>query len=320
MSNNQQDTDFDTLSRMAVRDWKNGSLSFDEARRRIQALIQEAQKSGDKINQAHAHLTMSYLFSMRGRHEHALGWAKNAERLYKQVNDLSLLSGVYITQGEIHRSLGDYAQASKLFKEAYQAALEVDDKANQLFARGNEGHVALAQNHPDKARDLLQESLAMLAPYLEKDSWLASPKAVYCEYQAALAEAYFRLKNYEKAWENAAQAYQFAQELSEQGIEFGKVNETIGALISGAEIPASYARFGTDFRPYFEAAVASYKAVGFDLDHAQACVLYGDCLAAHGDKAAAKSQFQSAISLYSSLGMYPQARQATQKINHLNSD
>jgi tetratricopeptide (TPR) repeat protein len=319
MSQNQPKPEFDTEIRGAVRDWQNGSISFDDARRRIQALIQQAQKENNPENQGNAHLTMSYLFSLRGRHEHALGWAKNAERLFKQINNLSLLAGVYITQGEIYRSLKDYLQASKLFEQAYEAAVQGEDSVNQLFARGNEGHVALAQNRLDKARDLLEDALRMIAPFFEEEAWLASPKAVHCEYQSALAETYFRLKDYGAAWKNAAQCYEIAQGL-EQGIELGKVNQTIAALIAGTEIPAEYARFGEDFRPYFEAALAIYKSIGADLDHAQACTHYGDCLAAAHEIVEAKAQYQYAISLYSSLGMYPQARQVTQKVNSLGSD
>jgi tetratricopeptide (TPR) repeat protein len=318
MSQDQPTPDFAEESRSAVREWQKGTLSFDEARRKIQALIQQAQKENDAEKQGNAHLTMSYLFSLRGRHEHALGWARNAERLFKQLNDLSLLAGIYITQGEIYRSLGDYPRASTMFQQAYDAAVQADDSANQLFARGNRGHVALAQHRYEEARDLLEDTLRMIAPYFDTETWLASPKAVHCEYQASLAEAYFHLKDYEQAWKNAAQCYEIAQNL-EQGIELGKVNTTIGELIAGAPVPLIYARFGNDFRPYFEAALAIYKAIGADLDLAQACTQYGDALVAQKDSAA-KAQYQHAISLYSSLGMYPQARQVTQKVSNLNID
>jgi tetratricopeptide (TPR) repeat protein len=316
MSENDSNPKFITESRAAIREWQNGRLSFDEARRKLQALIHQAQKEGDAINQGNAHLTMSYLFSLRGRHEHALGWARNAERLFKQVNDSSLLSGVYITQGEIYRSLGDYARANTMFEQAYEAASEAGNEANQLFAHGNRGHVALAQNRLELARDLLEETLEMLVPFFEMETWLASPKAVHCEYQSALAETYFRLNDYEAAWKNAAQAYEIAQDLEN---EQGKVNTSIGALIAGAPVPEAYARFGNDFRPYFEAALAIYKAVGADLELAQACTQFADCLAANNDSSA-KAQYQYAISLYSSLGMYPQARQVTQKVSNLSND
>jgi tetratricopeptide (TPR) repeat protein len=319
MSQNQAKPDFDTESRGAVRDWQTGAISFDDARRRIQALISQAQKENNPINQGNAHLIMSYLFSLRGRHEHALGWAKNAERLFKQVNNLSLLAGVYISQGEIYRSLKDYLQASKLYEQAYEAAVQADDSVNKIFARGNEGHVALAQNRLESARDFLEEALKMIAPFFNDEAWLASPKAVHCEYQSALAETYFRLKDYEAAWKNAAQCYEIAQSL-EQGIELGKVNQTIGGLIAGAPMPTEYARFGQDFRPYFEAALAIFKSIGADFDHAQACAHFGDCLVLAHDTVAARGQYQYAISLYSSLGMYPQARQVTQKVNSLNTE
>jgi tetratricopeptide (TPR) repeat protein len=318
MSQDQPTSDFAEESRSAVREWQKGTLSFDEARRKIQALIQQAQKENDAEKQGNAHLTMSYLFSLRGRHEHALGWARNAERLFKQLNDLSLLAGIYITQGEIYRSLGDYPRASTMFQQAYDSAVQADDSANQLFSRGNRGHVALAQHRYEEARDLLEDTLRMIAPYFDTETWLASPKAVYCEYQASLAEAYFRLKDYEQAWRNAAQCYEIAQNL-EQGIELGKVNTMIGELIAGAPTPEAYTRFGNDFHPYFEAALAIYKAIGAELDLAQACTQFGDALVAQKDSAA-KAQYQHAISLYSSLGMYPQARQVTQKVSNLNID
>lgn len=307
------------LARTAVRDWQNGLITFEDARRRIQALIYQAQKERDPEAQGNAHLTMSYLFSLHGRHEHALGWAKNAERLFKQLNDLSLISGIYITQGEIYRVLGDYTQASKLFEQAYDAAVQANEEANQLFAKGNSGHVALALRQYEKARDLLEAVLKTMQPYLGKDTWLASPDAVYCEYQSALVLAYMHLKDYDKAWENADSCSEKSQKL-EQSIELAKVKQTLGELIAAAPVPPAYSRFGTDFRSYFEAALAIYKSIGADLDYAQACAVYGDALIANDDKADAKSQYQLSISIYSSLGMYPQARQVTQKVNNLNLD
>lgn len=317
MSLNQSHPDPSVLARMAVRDWQNGVISFEDARRRIQALIYQAQKEQDRQAQGNAHLTMSYLFSLHGRHEHALGWAKNAERLFKQINDLGLIAGVYITQGEIYRVLGDYLQANKLFEQAYEAAVQGNDEANQLFAKGNSGHVALAQRQYEKARDILEEVLTTLQPYLGKDTWLASPNAVYCEYQSALALAYLHLKDYEKAWENAASCSEKSQTL-EQSIELAKVNQTLGELIAADSTPPAYSRFGTDFRTYFEAALAIYKSIGADLDYAQACSDFGDALVEHSDTHEAKAQYQLSISLYSSLGMYPQARQVTQKVSNLN--
>jgi tetratricopeptide (TPR) repeat protein len=314
MSENPQEPSFNDESRAAIREWQNGNLSFDEARRKLQALISQAQKEGNAENQGNAHLTMSYLFSLRGRHEHALGWARNAERLFKQINDISALAGVHIAQGEIYRNMGDYARANTMFEQAYEAAVESEDIVNQLFAVGNQGHVALAQKNYDKARDLLEDVLKRLAPFLEQETWLASPKAVHCEYQSALAEVYFQLKDYESAWKNAAQSYELAQDLSQ---EQGRVNLAIGQLIAGADVPEAYQAFGDDFRPYFEAAINTYKANGADLELAQAASLFGDCLLAHKDSAA-KAQYQYAISVYSSLGMYPQARLVTQKVNNLN--
>ena len=316
MSENPPSPDFSGESRAAVREWQNGSLSFDEARRKIQALIHQAQKIGDAENQGNAHLTMSYLFSLRGRHEHALGWARNAERLFKQINDLSLLAGVYISQGEIYRSMGDYARANTMFEQAYEAAAQSDDIVNQLFAVGNRGHVALALKNYEKARELLQDALDRLEPFFEQEAWLSSPKAVYCEYQSALAGVFFQLKDYEAAWQNAAQAYEIAQSVNQ---EQGRVNISIGELIAGAPIPEAYAHFGNDFRPYFEAAINSFKANGADLELAQAATLFGDCLTAHKDSGA-KGQYQFAISIFSSLGMYPQARMVTQKVSNLHID
>jgi len=295
-----------------VENWRDNGVDETIVSTQLMNLIQNAQKQNHKANQARGYTALAHLYNNMGKYDKSIMFAKLAERFFKDVNNLKRLAGVYVSMGEIYRLKGDNSQAANMYEKALEIAKQRNNPVHIMFATGNYGHVALAAKNYTKARDLLEEALHLLIPYLANEEnihWLAPPSAVKCEYESALAEAYLYLDAYDNSWKAVEESYKLALNFG-LPIEQAMILRTVGQLVL-KQPDHSYTQFDKDYHYYFDEAYKLFKENGAEGDAAITRLTFGRLMLENNETQKAKEYFEKAAKQFTRLGMFALAKQST---------
>jgi len=305
-------TNFNQACLDIINQWRSGELGESTSANQLTALIREAQSENHKANQARGYNALSFLYNNSGKYDKAIAYAKIAKNLFGQIGNVERMAGIYISLGEIYRLQANYRQASQMYEKALELSNNPEvDRVHNMFARGNYGHVALAAKEYEKARDLLEKTLDEFSPYLTPDhinTWLIPPRAVQCEYQSALAEAYVNLGEYDKSWNAVQESYRIACEL-ERKIEKAIIYRTVGQLIM-KQPSYTYTDFSEHYTYYLDEAYKLFEQNGAEGDAALTNLIHGRLLTENNEFQQAKRYFEKAATQFTRLGMFALARQA----------
>lgn len=296
-----------------IAQWRNGEQDEAQSKKALMRLMYDAQSQNRKANQARAYGALSFLYNNTGHYQRAVSYAKLAQRIYQELGNDKRLCSMYISLGEIYRLMGNFSEASKMYEQALALTKRIGHDVNKMFTMGNYGHVALARQQYSQAKDLLEETLDMLAVYLQPDNpegktWMVPPKAVLCEYQSALAETYLHLGEYDKSWDAIHECYEIALELDRK-LERAMIYRTIGQLkMTPLHDPQHI--FQEDAHQYFEQAITLFTANHADADAAYTQFMYGQELGKIGERDQAKHQLKDASNQFVRLGMMTMAHRA----------
>jgi len=302
-----------------INQWRVGDLDEPQSANALMTMIREAQTLDHKANQARGYSALSFLYSSIGKFDKAINYLKVSIRLFEQINHAEGLASVYNSLGEIYRLKGDFAQASLMYEKTLELSESPETKnVNSLFALGNYGLVVLANEQYEKAKQILEETLLLLQPYVEDEvniKWLTPPSAVKCEYQSALAEAFAYLGDYEKSWEIIEDAHDIALKLSLK-FEMAMIYRTIAQLVI-AQPDHQNENFSQNFHYYFDESYNLFMESGSEGDAALTRLAYAQLLLKQGEFEKAKSSFEQVSDQLMRLGMFALARQASSEARQL---
>lgn len=293
-----------------IRAWRSATLSFGDCQKILLKLLREAQTERHIPNQARAHFSLGFLCANHGRYDEAFTWSSNALRLFQQVDNPARMARAYLALGEIHRYKREFSQAQVYYQDAYVQAKRAGDTLNAMFAQGNAGHIANAQENYELAQSLLEDTLAILKDYLNQDgaTWAVSPFEIRCEYECALAEAYLGLKKYQESWHSAVFVHQLASKI-QRPIELAYAYRIIAQILTAlGHVPMQNNEFENNPTLYFEKTCQILQDHEVEGDYAETLLLFGKSLAQQGQVEAAMQKFHDAALVFTRLRMFKQAK------------
>ncbi|MGH9856963.1 MAG: tetratricopeptide repeat protein, partial [Acidobacteriota bacterium] len=146
---------------------------------------------------APAYLRMAILYLYQDKHDSALGYAKEALRLYSEIANSEGRARAFSTIGKIYQGQTDYPEA----KQAFEQALQIDralqnnsgiahDLRNVAISYMEQGNLQEASEPLQQAHDLYR-SLCDRLSLAYMDIEVGNAKMRFGEYEAAL-EPYFK--------------------------------------------------------------------------------------------------------------------------------
>ena len=119
--------------------------SLDEARERLERVIEEADWEGAEKVRAHAATNLGILHDMREEPGRAAEWYGIARALYQRIGDVLGEARILHNLGIAHQALGSWEAADHSFARAAELALAAGEQQLFAFASVARGEVALGR-------------------------------------------------------------------------------------------------------------------------------------------------------------------------------
>jgi class 3 adenylate cyclase/tetratricopeptide (TPR) repeat protein len=150
-----------------INDWDRSAASF-------QAMLQAAQKVGNRAREGEALHQIAYTYYWGHRLEEALDYAEQARRLALETNDQATLAGSLATISGVYQVTGDLSTARKAAEEALQVARQTGIPALQAAALLFVGEPNQFQGDPGRAIEQFDEALQIAREHQVPDLLLYS--------------------------------------------------------------------------------------------------------------------------------------------------
>lgn len=291
--------------------WQAGKVSYQEAVEKLVAIRQKAVTDKKPADEGYTEIINGIMQGYRGNLDSSIHHFELARDLMLQVGNREQVVRCTLNIGETYRLKGNFARAAQYFKTAYEAAIEMGNRAIQLIARANEGQMLISMKRYDSARTILLESYKMAQSFTvsadapkREHGW----KDELCTIAQALAEIYLEFGDVDEAWKYASEALELANELK-LPMEIGRANRIFGeALTAKAADDVS----DDEIDAYFNKSVSAFREVKMDGELGKTMYSHGKSLTARNKKVAAARKLQQAVIIFTKLGMVDDAAKAAE--------
>lgn len=298
------DEEFAERYRAVMQTWQSGQASARVAGASLENLLEEAEQSGNRMNQGGVELNIGiiegYLANFVGSARHF----EMARQHFSAEDAHSFVITCDLNIGEVYRLQGNFPRAQMFFRRAYDDAREIDNQRTMANALTNEGQMWLSSGSLRKARECLNEAIEIAKnPYPDEDTEhiRLARLGVLAEIYHALTQIALIEEATDAAWLYAKQSYKYGEQ-TEQPMYLGFGNRAIADAITALD-EAPEADFSSDPDVYYKKALENFKQVNMEGDVAKTFFARGNSLVKRGKKTAASKLYQRALEIFSRLGM-----------------
>ncbi len=290
-----------------LAEWRGGKLLFNEAVARLYVLVQRASADRNKANQARAEQLLANLQLTRGNLDACIQHAQRARILATPYQDFNRLAVIDLTEGEAWRYKGNFDQAIRLYRSAYEEASRLDDIHTQsylqTFAVVNIGLVLVAMGRMDEAQIEFENGISLSKKWDDPNAALAP----LCEIHHGMAMIHLQNRHHKEAWDEALRAYEIAQKSDDPRL-IGLANRTIGAIVT-VHTPSDTS-YSTNPDDYFRASIDNFRRYNAEAETTRTMFAQVVSLAQRGNLPSARRKLQQVIIAFKQLGMADDLQQA----------
>ncbi|MGB1286922.1 MAG: hypothetical protein ACPG7F_10345 [Aggregatilineales bacterium] len=296
--------------------WKEKRLSLAKAVPAMIRLIKQAEIAGEIANVAHGYYMLGFLYVGHSKFSHALPAIQNAFKLFEQIDYKHRMVAVSISEGEMYRFTGYLTQADACYQRAITIADEVPPeefdsvRADTMFARGNRGHIALANKQYEVAVTRFTQALKTLEThYKDAEDWMTAYETIYCEYGSALVESLVHVDE-AAAWQQIEQVYLLATEI-DRPLEQAFAHRGIALMLDTSLTPPDV-QWIHDSDYHFDRANKYFSATNYRYETARTLEYRMEALRKTGELDTARRLLSDVIQQYTRMGLYERVKRLNQ--------
>lgn len=299
--------------RAILNRWQTGELSAEQAQADLITVLKQAQAQTDPELQAHTETSLGILNGYQANYSASIIHFEAARQLHEQNNNQRGVASADLNLGETYRLLGNFTRARLYFHQAYETAKTIDNIATQAMALGNEGQMWISLRSTRKALTTLEQSL-----HLSQTPW-ENPETAHqrivrldhiCELLVALVTVAISLKDPERAWQYAQEAYTLAEQL-QRPLRLGFANRAVADAITVLDNTPGH-DFSNNPDVYYDEALNAFRRISAESEIGKTLLAQGHSLAKRGKQRAAGPLFQQAMVIFTRLGMTDDAAKAAE--------
>jgi tetratricopeptide (TPR) repeat protein len=287
-----------------TNDWRTNKLPFNETIARLSVLVQRATVEGNTVNQARAEQILANIQFVRGNLDACIQHAQRARILASKHYLPARMAVIDLTEGESWRFKGNFDNAIRLYRSAYDYAEQIDEKVYQTYSVVNIGLVFLSLGRLEEAKDSFLNGLELAKQWENPDASLGT----LCEIHHGLTIIHIEQNHPKEAWDEVQIAYEIAQRSADPRHR-GLINRTLGIVVTALP-PTPETGFSTNPDDYFRASIEYFREL--DAEAEMMLTLYSQAvsLAKRGNSNSAARKLQQAIIAFTRLGMQSDLQQA----------
>lgn len=299
--------EFNQACLAVMSEWRGGKLPFNEAIARLSVLVQRASADKNSANQARAEQLLANLQLTHGDLDACIQHAQRARILAIPHEDFNRLAVIDLTEGEAWRYKGNFDNAIRLYRSAYEEASRLDSIHTQsylqTFAVVNIGLVLVAMGRTEEAQIEFENGISL------SKKW-DDPNAAFgplCEIHHGMAMIHIQNGHYKEAWDEALHAYEIAQKSDDPRLS-GLANRTMGSIITVYTPPDT--SYSTDPDDYFRISIEHFRKYNAEAEIIRTTFAQVVSLAQRGNQQSASRKLQQVIIAFKRLGMADDLQQA----------
>jgi len=289
--------------------WRNGTVAFAEAQKRLAVLRETAQQNALPADQGYTELMEGIMHGWRGNYTASIDHFEAAWSFFAQVNNRELVVRCMLNIGESQRQNGSFTRARQYFHMANASARDIGHIPMQVVSRSNEAQMLITLKNYGQALKALQECFALRDE--DWSAWKMPPERkddIYVEIAVAAATIAMEQGAYDEAWRYALESLDTAQRIGVP-LRLGMANRMIGEILT-VDDSGLREDMPDDPDEFFQRAVKSFREVNADGEIAKTLMAQGRSLAKRGVRNSAARKLQQAMVIFTKLGMVNDAAEA----------
>jgi tetratricopeptide (TPR) repeat protein len=300
-------TEFNDSIAQVLHNWNTGELPFKEALALVSARSQEAIASNHFANQGRAEHALGYLQHYRGDLNASTRHYERARQLFQRIGNNRRMATMDMNNGENYRLKGDFLRARRLYRDAFDAAVELENIPLQAMSSVNEGLVLMAMVQMSEALTVLERAHNIIEQWTDEASE-NTRKRLLCELYHGLTSIYLYENRLDEAWDAACKAMDYVKQAPEKiqlGMAYRNLGEVVGRLES---VPES--DYPSDPDEYFRIALDIFREMNMEAEIAKTIFAQAQNLAHRGRKTMAARKLQQVMIMFTEMGMVDDAARA----------
>lgn len=299
--------EFDAQCRAFVNQWQHGDIPPNDTIQALKSLADEAKQSGHTANIGRAEHISGYIQHYLGNLTTSIRHYDKARSLFQRVGNRRRVATMDLNQGENYRFRGEFKRARQLYRNAYNAATDIDNLQIQAMAIANEGLVLVSMKEYDKAYNALQEGYRLSRLWEQEGNPVAG---LLTEIDYGLAIVALEQNQLADAWTHALNSLEQArasESIHSMGLAYRILGDTLTAL---SDVPEHAEYDNPD--DYYRTALDYFAEIDAEAEIGRTKFSHGKSLAARDRRMSAAKFFRDAMVIFSRLRMTDDAAKAAE--------